>query len=39
MTHLERNIDLAVDLDVPTPVADTLLDVLQGGSVPTRYWA
>lgn len=30
VTHLERIIALAVELDVPTPIADTLIEVLQG---------
>jgi ubiquitin carboxyl-terminal hydrolase 1 len=30
ISHLERIVALAVDVDIPTPVTDALLDVLQG---------
>ncbi|KAI9639805.1 uncharacterized protein MKK02DRAFT_19524 [Dioszegia hungarica] len=35
VTHLERIIALAVELDVPTPIADTLIEVLQDLNTPS----
>jgi len=32
LTHLEKIVNLAVDVDLPTPVADALLETLYGES-------